>query len=194
MNKSKQVQVFNYFTVSRPFGYILIFFTPIIIAMVCVWFWGLLRPYFPTFSESDSRVLQGVAALLGLPYSIFAVQIMRYNWGQFQEIQFLCRYTSDSKNKDIYLSKKDLRIHILVHSALGTLAFLVTVMLAIATYHNPLVGQIVIGAWIYTVILFFVMTNELDNPTSGIWYIEPPSEYSVTSIVEANKEFLAEVA
>jgi hypothetical protein len=177
----EQVMVLRYVLVPRYVGYFLIFLVPGIFSLTTVSLWSYYHDYISQItgelSKGDNIILFAVMGLIGLPYGKLAEKTFEGAMKKFNAIKRLCVSGKENECEEF---KKENAIHIdpLTHATLACQSIGVTILMSLICYDNMFIGQVILSIWTYTICLMLILANEYDNPTSGVWMVNVPKEWS----------------
>jgi drug/metabolite transporter (DMT)-like permease len=101
--------------------------------------------------------------------ALFAIAAALILNGVWERSRNIARYVLKN-DKQAFMEVRDEKIPIAMHLVLAVLGLGVLVMLAAAHYSSPAGGGLIMFATAFAMSLYFVVTLELQEPTTSVWF------------------------
>ncbi len=171
----KKIKCFRGFMLPISMAYILFFTAPLVFAFCVVQVWRLLDSYhyIPKVNDGDNIVLISFATFLSIFYGILAGRVTETVWRQFEEV----RSYKEKDDEKSFRSMGNRNIPTVMLIFVGILSISSLIIWVLVNYSNSQIGELVIGILSYIVSIWLLVALELEDPISGIWYIDIPDTW-----------------
>lgn len=147
-----------------------LFIRPFIASTVLAVFWYVC--FFETgigFEDADESVFtDAIIPVLATFHAIVAGFALNKVWSEYTIVQ-RCLKTND---REAFIAIRDDRIPMPIHFLLGSIAFLIQVLVMLQNYEGPDAGMAATFAISFVLVLYWEVATNLDDPKTGVWYVD----------------------
>jgi hypothetical protein len=139
---------------------------PFVIASLMTAIWSFCRAHGWYLPKDADMMLSTAVLVLAAIFAIAAAMVLNGTWERSRKIA--CYVLTNDKKA--FMEVRDEKLPIAMHLVLAALALSVLALLGAADYPTQASGTIIVfSAW-FTILLYFVVVIELQDPTTSVWF------------------------